>query len=65
MPKNRKRVIQKGAKSVSVRTKYKIGGRKSNTGGKNLCREALQEYRDKGRKRDKNKIEKILRGRNV
>ena len=52
MPKNRKRAIQKGAKSIAIRTKHKIGGRKSNKGLKQTSTRELLDMLDRCRKRD-------------
>lgn len=63
MPKNRKRVIQKGAKSVAIRTKHKIGGRKSGQGIKQMSLKALADSVLKCRKRDYFAISKELNQR--
>ena len=52
MPKNRKRTIQPGAKSIAIRTKHKIGGRKSGTGVKQMPTAMLQGKLANARKRD-------------
>ena len=52
MPKNRKRVIQKGAKSVAIRTKHKVGGRKSATGTRQMSTRDIQGRLGSARKRD-------------
>lgn len=56
MPKNRKRVIQSGAKSIAVRTKFKIGGRKSNKGVKQMSNTELRTSLKTCRPRDRHKI---------
>jgi hypothetical protein len=61
MPKNRKRVQQKGAKSESIRTKHKIGGRKSGRGTNAMSWGDLQEALKKPRNRDLNKLLKAAR----
>ena len=65
MPKHRKRVSkQPGAKSVSIRTKNKIGGRKSSKGADLMSTEELQEKLKTVRKRDRNKLRRVLEFRN-
>ena len=59
MPKNRKRVAQVGAKSMSIRTKFKIGGRKSNKGANQMSNPELETALEKCRKRDRNKLRQI------
>jgi hypothetical protein len=56
MPKNRKRANEKGAKSVSIRTKHKIGGRKSSLGTNTMTRDEIIDALKRGRKRDHNKL---------
>jgi len=58
MPKNRKRVV-KGAKSVAIRTKHKIHGRKSGQGVKQMTVLGLQAVQ-LNRPRDRNKIDREL-----
>jgi len=58
MPKNRKRVIMPGAKSISIRTKHKIGGRKSGRGTNAMGGGELLGLLAKCRKRDRNKLER-------
>ena len=65
MPKNRKRNPQKGAKSISIRTKFKIGGRKSNRGVKQMSLEDLNASIDRVRPRDRFKIIREARDRLV
>lgn len=60
MPKNRKRLQQPGAKSVSIRTKHKIGGRKSGTGAKQMSDEDLLKALGNCRKRDRNKLRRAF-----
>ena len=63
MPKNRKRVVQSGAKSIAIRTKFKIGGRKSGQGVKQMSMDAL--LMGKARHRDRNKLRAGLLSRGV
>ena len=56
MPKNRQRAIRKGAKSLSIRTKFKIGGRKSNKGALQMSENELAKALKTCRKRDRNKL---------
>lgn len=63
MPKNRERLAQKGAKSKAIRTKFKIGGRKSNKGAKQMADEDLVIALGKCRKRDQNKLRRIFEER--
>lgn len=65
MPKNRKRVIQPGAKSVPILTKFKIGGRKSGQGVKQMSPKALASALMKVRKRDRNKLLRQLETRGL
>jgi len=65
MPKNRKRVIQPGAKSVAVRTKNKIGGRKSSRGVGTMSNPDLQAALAKCRKRDRNKLVRAFEAREL
>ena len=55
MPKSRKRQIQPGAKSIAIRTKNKIGGRKSSRGTNTMSDEDLIKTLGNCRKRDHNK----------
>lgn len=52
MPKNRKRNPQKGAKSISIRTKFKIGGRKSSQSVKQMSDSDLVAKTRTARPRD-------------
>lgn len=63
MPKNRKRVIQPGAKSEAIRTKHKIGGRKSSKGLKQTSTKELLGLLPRARRRDYAAIEKELDNR--
>jgi hypothetical protein len=63
MPKNRKRVMQKGAKSESIRTKHKIGGRKSSKGVKQLSLSEMQRLVETCRPRDRFKLTRESAGR--
>lgn len=66
MPKNRQRVSkQPGAKSVAVRTKFKIGGRKTNKGAKALSNTEAKELLGSVRKRDRNKLRRVLESRGI
>ena len=60
MPKNRKRVIQKGAKSLAIRTKHKIGGRKSGKGVNQMSASEIAKALASGRKRDRNKLMRVI-----
>lgn len=52
MPKNRKRNNRKGAKSLSIRTKFKIGGRKSSQSVKQMSDSDLIAKTRSARPRD-------------
>jgi hypothetical protein len=65
MPKNRRRNNQKGAKSISIRTKFKLGGRKSGIGAKQLSDDELQRKLNTVRKKDRNKLRRILEHRGL
>lgn len=65
MPKNRKRVPQPGGKSLSIRTKAKIGGRKSSTGAFQLSTVEIEGMMLKVRKRDRNKLLQQLKARGI
>lgn len=65
MPKNRKRLTQSGAKSEGVRTKFKLGTRKSGKGAKQLSDTELLEIKQRVRKRDRNMLERILTSRGL
>lgn len=65
MPQNRKRVITPGAKSIGIRTKFKIGGRKSNWGVKQMPGYELEAALRKVRKRDRNKLRHELESRGM
>lgn len=65
MPKHRRRIKQPGAKSVGIRTKNKIGGRKSGRSPKQLSNFELLEITGKVRKRDKNKLLRTLEDRGL
>ena len=56
MPKTRRRNNQKGAKSIAVRIKHKIGGRKSTRGVKQMSTDALEKAFTKCRRKDRAKI---------
>jgi len=56
MPKNRKRTIMPGAKSVGIRTKNKIGGRKSGRGTNTMNAIDLGRAMENCRKRDRAKL---------
>lgn len=56
MPKNRKRVIQPGAKSEAIRTKHKIGGRKSGRSVKTLSLADMEAIAANCRPRDRFKL---------
>jgi hypothetical protein len=63
MPKNRKRVNQPGAKSEAIRTKNKIGGRKSSRGTSAMSDEDLLKALPGCRKRDRNKLRRAFESR--
>jgi len=63
MPKNRKRVLQKGGKSVSIRTKHKIGGRKASKGTNEMSNTELTGLLNKVNKRDRNKLRRAILAR--
>jgi hypothetical protein len=63
MPKNRKRNSQKGAKSISIRTKFKIGGRKSGISAIQMSDEELAAKLKTVRKRDRNKLRRVWEAR--
>lgn len=60
MPKNRKQTKRKGAKSIAIRTKHKIGGRKSSKGLKQMSKADLLDACSKARPRDQQKAWKEL-----
>ena len=62
MSKNRRRVV-KGAKSVAIRTKHKIGGRKSGQGVKQMSTDAL--LMGPARPKDRHKLRRELIHRGV
>ena len=55
MPKTRRRNNQKGAKSIAVRIKHKIGGRKSTRGLRQMSMKDISHASQNGRPRDKAK----------
>ncbi len=63
MPQNRKRSIVKGAKSMGIRTKNKIGGRKSGMGAKQISSSEIEKMLGTVRKRDRNKLRRVLENR--
>ena len=65
MPKNRLRVKQPGAKSVGIRTKNKIGNRKSGRGCNQISTGELREMLTKVSKRDRNMLRRIIETRNI
>ena len=65
MPKSRKRNTEKGAKSIGIRTKFKIGGRKSSQGAEQMSNAELQEKLSSVRKRDRNSLLQTLRNRGL
>ena len=65
MPKDRKRTLPHGSKSIAIRTKNKINGRKSNKGTGGIARIELIRLFAICRNRDKNKINRELDKRNV
>jgi len=65
MPKNRRRNTEKGAKSISIRTKHKIGGRKSGKGTNQMGESELAQKLMTVRKRDRNKLRRALESRGL
>ncbi len=65
MPKNRKRTTQPGAKSLPIRTKHKIGGRKQGVGTGTMSTVELDNALTKCRKRDRNKLVRAIEGRGI
>ena len=65
MPKNRKRASEKGAKSIAIRTKFKLGTRKSGLGCKQMSTDELRQALAKVAKRDRNMLMRILANRGV
>lgn len=65
MPKNRKRVIQPGAKSIAIRTKFKIGTRKSGIGANQVGSKELGEMLATVPKRDRSMLKQIIANRNA
>ena len=61
MPKNRKFV--KGGSNLNVRTKFKVGGRKSARGAKQMSDEEINKIMGSVRKRDRNKLLRALDSR--
>jgi phage FluMu protein gp41 len=55
MSKTRKRNTQKGAKSIAVRIKHKIGGRKSTRGLRQMSMRDVMHAEQYGRPRDRAK----------
>jgi len=60
MPKNRRRNTMKGAKSIAIRTKNKIGGRKSGLGTSQMNDFDLATKLRHCRKRDCDKLRRAL-----
>lgn len=65
MPKTRQRVITVGAKSIAMRIKNKIGGRKSFTGTNIMSTKELTKTLENCNKRDRNKLRRALAGRDI
>lgn len=65
MPKNRLRHNRPGAKSLSIQTKNKIGGRKSGKGTFQMTNEELENALGKVRKKDRNKLRRQLEARGL
>jgi hypothetical protein len=61
MSKNRRRNNQKGAKSIAIRTKFKIGGRKSGRGAHQMTNAELNHALAHGRPKDRNSIMHVMR----
>ena len=64
MPKNRRRNTERGAKSIAIRTKNKIGGRKSGRSAGQMSTDAIL-FMKNVRKRDRNKLRRALAGRGI
>jgi hypothetical protein len=56
VPKNRRRNNRVGGKSIAVRTKHKIGGRKSGRGTNAMSTKEFGAVEKTCRKRDRNKL---------
>ena len=65
MPKNRKRTPVPGAKSLSIRTKHKIGSRKSGRGCNQMSTKELHEILPTVAKRDRNMLRRMLEARDL
>jgi hypothetical protein len=65
MPKNRKRALQPGAKSASIRTKFKLGTRKSSVGLKQLSDIDLSKAETNCLKKDKAMVKKVFVVRSI
>jgi hypothetical protein len=63
MPKNRMRTGAPGAKSVGIRTKHKIGNRKSGRGCNQMSADEMRELLPKVAKRDRNMLRRMLEAR--
>lgn len=63
MPKNR--IWKRGFKSIGRKIKFKIGGRRSLKGAKQMSTNELQTMLSSVRKRDRNKLQRALKGRGV
>lgn len=65
MPKTRKSVVTSGAKSVAVKIKDKIGGRKSFQTIHRMSVEELTKTLEGCKKRDRNKLRRALTERGM
>jgi hypothetical protein len=65
MPKNRKRRLMSGAKSIAILTKFKIGGRKRGRGTNQMSNAELKSMLRTCRKRDRNKLRRALEARGL
>jgi len=65
MPKNRRRRVLPGAKSIAIRTKFKIGGRKRSRGTKQMSNGELESALRSCRKRDRNKLRRAFEARGL
>jgi hypothetical protein len=63
MPKSRKRQIRPGAKSIAIRIKNKIGGRKSSRGTSTMNDDEILKALLSCRKRDRNKLRRAFEAR--
>lgn len=66
MSKTREQSPKKGAKSLPVRVKFKLGGRKSKKSALELSNEELLKvYESPSRKRDREKVLQVIQQRKL